>query len=174
MPTRTLRLLDEDLVRVRDLTTHIDQTAFAVHQASDAELRYLQTWNAGISRTLGNVNGLLLSARATTDGIKQSQAAISQQTVASLKAVQETLGGLQPVATKATVSLDALDRLLSDPDIRTTIGNERVTTGNLAAVSTDGRRLVDKYAHPSKKKLGFWGSVWAAVEFVHRLEPPIF
>jgi hypothetical protein len=49
-----------------------------------------------------------------------------------------------------------------------------VSTKQAAAILTDGREEADKFVHPPKKKLTFWGAVMAAAGVVHKFEPPIF
>lgn len=142
-------------------------TADSAKKASDKELVMLDEWNRQITSTLGDVDQSVRGANATMSSIALHSASTLDETGA-------TIADLQPTLNAARQTLNAATETLSDPDIAKTIANFQITSNNAAIISTDARIVVEKYAHPTKKKLGFWGSIWAAAQVVHHISPPLF
>jgi hypothetical protein len=124
-------------------------TADTAKKASDKELLMLDAWNGEITRTMHDVDA---TALASSTGL----AAVSAQTVMSLRQVQITVGDIQPVLHEATADLlaahhtiDDANSLLADPDLRLTLANTQAATGNVQAMTADTRQALHHYLHPS-------------------------
>jgi|GEM_PF-3100827 hypothetical protein len=77
--------------------------------------------------------------------------------------------------------LDALHGLVTAPDLLATVHNMNTTSAAFAdsakqadAILADGKLEADKFAHPSKKKLTFWGAILATGQTIQKLSPPLF
>jgi hypothetical protein len=116
------------------------------------------------------VPGLMARVNLTVDQIS-STLATYQKTGEALTAATQ---GLQPVEDNAALDLAQFDNLLSDPDIKAAAKNIASSTGHADAILADAQVEADKIAHPPKKKLGFWASVYAGAQVVHKLSPPLF
>ena len=78
-------------------------------------------------------------------------------------------------------TLKSANEAIANPAIAASIANLQSSTANIAegtkqgvAIITDAREEADKFVHPPKKKLTFWGAIMAAAGVVHKFEPPIF
>lgn len=78
-------------------------------------------------------------------------------------------------------NLDALHALVSAPDLLATVHNLNTTSAAFAdsakqadAILADGKLEADKFVHPSKKKLTFWGAILATGQTIQKLSPPLF
>lgn len=78
-------------------------------------------------------------------------------------------------------TLQSANAVIADPDLKASLANLQSSTADLAAgtkqgvaLVTDAREEADKFVHPPKKKLTFWGAILAAAGVVHKFEPPIF
>lgn len=152
----TIHLLNEDLVRSRDLITHIDQSAFAAREASQAEVAYLGTWNASVTAAMANVNALLEGAKGDADALNVSQRAIAAQSVATLQTAQASIRGLQPAEDQATADLAQLeiaerdfDRLATNGDLTASLANLNETTKGLSGMVDDTAAYWHRILHPS-------------------------
>lgn len=186
--TGTIHLLNDDAVRTRDLLTHVNMTADAARKASAKESAYLDQWNASLAETLANVNGVLASSRQTVEDAGADEALVVRSAQETLTSVQGAIKGLKPVEDNAATELSALtqttnaltrstkdlDARIADANVAKIVANFQVASDNAAVISTAGRKVVEKYALPSKKKMGFWGTIWAAAQVVHKLSPPLF
>jgi len=122
---------------------------------------------ADVAKTLNTVRG--------TFGQIEVAANHEDRNLTTLDAQEATL-----FADTHRTFMDA-DTLMVSPDVAAMFRNANATSASLAdsmkqtdAMLADARAEVDKLAHPPVKKLGFWGSVWAAAKVVHSFEPPIF
>jgi hypothetical protein len=173
--------LNLELDEVHRLTLEAGLTAMEARKASAKEVAYLDQANGDLGEAIGNFNQVLISLKRTVDETGSNQARLVQSSTAMLDAATETVK-----AAKATVEdlgdtaqqlqsieVDA-NEIIADPNIPKMIAGFAVTSDNAAVISTDGRQVVEKYAHPSKKRLGFWGGLWAAAQVVHKVSPPLF
>lgn len=112
-----------------------------------------------------------------TDTLSGSAAALTETAhgaTAAIATTNQTIAGLQPLEEAAKQSVKHLDAVIADPAIPDTLGNTAKITADAARITKDAADEADKLAHPPKVKLGFWGALWAAVKYVHQLEPPLF
>lgn len=116
------------------------------------------------------VPGLMARVNMVVDQAGGTLAAY-QKTGEALTAAAQ---GLQPVEDNAALALAQLDNVIADPDIRATAKNLASATAHGDAILGDAQIEADKIAHPPKKKLGFWASVYAGAQVVHKLSPPLF
>lgn len=116
------------------------------------------------------VPGLMARVNSVVDQAGGTLAAY-QKTGEALTAAAQ---GLQPVEDNAALALAQLDNVVADPDIRATAKNLASATAHGDAILGDAQVEADKIAHPPKKKLGFWASIYAAAQVVHKLSPPLF
>lgn len=64
--------------------------------------------------------------------------------------------------------------LIANPDLPRFLKNSADITAHAEHVSEMGDEELTKLVHPTKKKLTFWGGVWAAAQVIHKLSPPLF
>lgn len=139
----------------------------------------LQTVNrpCGTSKpcgTLADVAKTLNTIRRTA-GQAEIAAAHENRNLFTLDAQEATLFGA------VHETLQNANTLVANPAITESLQNLQSSTANLAegtkqatAILTDGREEADKFVHPPKKKLTFWGAIEAAAGIAHKFEPPIF
>jgi uncharacterized phage infection (PIP) family protein YhgE len=169
--------LNLELDEVHRLTLEAGLTAMEARKASVKESAYLDQWNSQLAAMVTDANRVLIQAgdnlAAIKDTTRQATAALaeSQKTIKSAQPALASLNGELSQLQDATTSLD---ELISDPNIGKTIANFETTSENAAVISTDGREVVERYAHPTKKKLGFWGGMFAAARIVSKISPPLF
>lgn len=121
---------------------------------------------------------------ATMDGVN----AVIRQSGDTLTAYQRTAdslssaaNGLLPVEANAAKTLGDADGVIASPkigSILTNVDDAAAATASTAkhgdAVMGDVQIEADKIARPPKKKLGFWGSIYAGAQVVHKLSPSLF
>jgi hypothetical protein len=138
--------------------------AMEARKASAEERSYLAKWNDGISEALGNANGVLVSLKATSDGLASSQQQIAAETVETLHTANQTIAGLQPVETNtsaAIVRLDKatqdLDSLIADQNLKSTLAHIEVTTNAVSGMATDTQKYWHNVLYPKwpKRVLGY-------------------
>jgi hypothetical protein len=150
----TLQLVNKDLVDVKSLIVHIDQTAFAAQQASQAQIASINAWDGKVSVALDSANGVLLSLQRTSDGLGVSQAAIAGQAVATLQETQATIAGLKPVSDNAAAEIAELQKTTADldaimPALNLTAQNSASTMGHINGTAADVQQAVHDYLHPT-------------------------
>lgn len=130
------------------------------------------------------VPGLMARVNTAVDQGTHTLAAY-QATGEALTAATERL---QPVEDNASASFRDLHTLLTSPDIVGAAKNLNVSsaataeatrnlvaaTGHADAILGDVQFEADKIVHPPKKKLGFWGSIYAGAMAAHKFMPAIF
>ena len=166
----TLTKLDLELDEAHRLTLEAGLTAMEARKASAKESAYLDQWNSQLSATMVDAQGVMIQTSQTLGTMQATTGALQSpiyQATATLKAAQSTTEAMQPV-------LSHLDALVTDPAIQNTITQTDLTMSHLDALSDDLQEEADKFVHPPKKKLGFWGTIWAGVQVAHKFEPPLF
>lgn len=148
----------ETIVRVKDLIT-LSQATLYKQQTS------LDLWNKQIGTTLSNVNIAL--ANAAIDENTLSTAAIS-----TMATTTNTLVDAQADIKDGDATVKALTTTLVSAN--QTVADADATVLSLKATAVDLQEEVHKLTHPTKKKLGFWGTVWAGAQIIHKLSPPLF
>jgi ABC-type transporter Mla subunit MlaD len=148
----TVFLLDKDLVDVKNVLVHVDLAANTAQLASKKEAKYLDAWNAGIATTLAGLN---------KDSSDLDSAFLTANQV--LLTTDSTIKGLQPVENNAAAAIAQmgtattdLDKLISDPQITSTIAsvntiaaNTATTSQNVNATSKDIKDYVHQLTHPT-------------------------
>jgi methyl-accepting chemotaxis protein len=173
--------LNLELDEAHRLTLEAGLTAMEARKASVKESAYLDEWHKQIGVTFHGINDVLGSLRTTSDTTAQSEQHVAGAATETIQAAQQTVKAAQPALDNLAgeladlrVATKDLDARIADPNIGKTVANFQVTSDNAAVISTEGRQVVEKYALPSKKKLGFWSSIWATAQVVHKVSPPLF
>jgi hypothetical protein len=173
--------LNLELDEVHRLTLEAGLTAMEARKASAKEAAYLDQQNAAWNQLIARTNALLATASSAVAQTGTNETELVQSSKATLATLQQTIGSAQPALVSLNDELgqlqDAttnLDELISDPNIGRTLADFATTANNAAVISTDGREVVERYAHPTKKKLGFWGGLFAAARVVQKVSPPLF
>jgi hypothetical protein len=166
----TVTKLNLELDEAHRLTLEAGLTAMEARKASAKESAYLDQWNLQISETMTDAQGVMNQTSEALAAIQQTtvalQAPITQAT-ATLQAAQRSTEALQPV-------MAHLDTLVTDPAIADAIAQTDATMKHIDVVTGDLQFEANKLIHPEKKKLGFWGTIWAGVQVAHKFEPPLF
>jgi hypothetical protein len=166
----TLTKLNLELDEAHRLTLEAGLTAMEARKASAKESSYLDRWNSQLSATMTDAQGVMVQTSETLAAMQGTvtalQAPITQAT-ATLQAAQRSTEALQPI-------MAHLDTLVTNPQIADTIAQTDTTMKHIDVVTGDLQFEADKLIHPPKKKLGFWGSIWAGVQVAHKFEPPLF
>jgi hypothetical protein len=173
--------LNLELDEAHRLTLEAGLTAMEARKASAKESKYLDQWNKQIAGTFDRSNELLSSLRRTSDRTAESERQITlaatqtlQATTETVKAAQATIEDLGEDAQQLQNLEIGANEIIADPKILEAIGSFAMMGDNFAVISTDLREVVHGYVHPSKKKLGFWGTVYAGATVVHKFSPPLF
>lgn len=163
----TLTEVDEMLRRTTDLETRADKTLHDADKVSMGEAKMLPVWNAQFTQTLTNIDKTVATVNRSATELTQAATPVLDQATTTLATANE--------------AVTHLDALASGPEIKDSLkyiaaSSESIADGTKQAdaILQDAREEADKFTHPPKKKLTFWGGVMATVEVVHKFEPPIF
>jgi hypothetical protein len=147
----------------------LDEYIAGLYNQTTATLTALQTIPGHVNGTL---NGLTTTAGAATDSLHM----LSAHTTTAVDTANTTLGDLD-----AAIKLHSAQLATSEADFDAVLkpipaieANVQNMTFSGAGILQNGKDETDKLVHPNKKKLGFWGSVYAGANVVHKFEPPIF
>lgn len=154
----TVEQLNTALNDVRRIVAHSDRLLTKQEQSVDK-------WNSQIGDTLTNLNETLISVKTTSDVTAASEVRV---TAATTQAIQ----GVQPVLSNAVELEKAANVTLVESTKTTQATTELILS--LKATAVDLQDEVHKLTHPTKKKLGFWGTIYAGAQIVHKLSPPLF
>jgi hypothetical protein len=159
----TLVKVNQDLDDAHRVLLEAGLTAMEARKASAKESAYLDQWNAGITQTLGNANKVLVSLAATSDGLRDSQAAIAAQTITTLKSAQTSIDGLQPTEVELTATIAELNKATSDidalvPPLTAMANNGASAMGHVDATTADVQKAVHNYLYPTWER-----KVWSAI-----------
>lgn len=162
--TGTIAETDKLLLALKSTTVHVDMAA----RHEDQQLGTLDTQErqvfADLHATMSTADTTLASLTETAQGV-----------TGSIQTANATIAGLQPLEKAATQSVLHLDAVISDPAIPATLENAVKITSDAVRITTDAADEADKLAHPPLKKMGFWGSIDAALLYFHsHIAPPIF
>jgi type I site-specific restriction endonuclease len=147
----TIQEANETIVRAKDLIT-LTQLTLYKEQAS-------------LQKTDAAVDSLLDSVKEVANTTTSQESLIGSQTVVTLKGIQED-------TVSANTELQSLDK--ATVSVNQTVIDTDNTIKSLDATATDLQEEVHKLTHPTKKKLGFWGTIWAGAQVIHKLSPPLF
>lgn len=162
-PHGTVAMLDEDVGAAKSLIVHADLTA-------RHEQQQLTTWDARGAVLFDNLDGTVNDLRGTIKAITRT----SDAATTTLDETQNTVAALNPLLAGSTKTITDLDTLVADPSIVRTLDHVQSMTASGDKIAADAAFETDKLVHPPKKKVTFWGSVYAGVEWLHKVEPPIF
>lgn len=165
---------------------HIQATADAaagalrsIGQAGDSLSAVLQNVNRPCEKgkpcgTLADVASTLATIRGTAGQVEVA-ARHENQNLTVLDDQEATL------FSDLHGTLQSANAAIANPAIAASLEDLEASAANLAegtkqgtAVITDFREEADKFVHPPKKKLTFWGAIMAAAGVAHKFEPPIF
>ncbi len=156
--------VDADADEAHRLLLEAGLTARETRLAATEERASLGKWNT----TADNLNALLLSVKATSDGVGKSQAEITARSLDVLKSGDAAISGLVPLETNLNNEVSALDAAtthldaaVSNPHIAGTLTHLDTTASNVDAMSADVRQKVHSVLHPT------WTTrVWNTVQTV--------
>jgi methyl-accepting chemotaxis protein len=122
---------------------------------------------ADVEKTLNTARGTMGQVEVAAHSFDQHQTVFYQQE--------------SSLAAKTESTVSDMDRFISSPDLTATLKNLNDTSAALASTTQHADRVAgdiqfeaDKIAHPPKKKIGFWATVWAGAQVVHKVSPPLF
>lgn len=156
----TLAEVDKTLTHTSDL---IVQTQLAVRHAdgvSQTEAALLPVWNQRITGTLNGVDTAVGDLDANQNKLTAAALPVFQQTEKTVADADQLVSS--PYVVESLRNLDTSTAAMSE------------ATRHADAVAGDIQFEADKLAHPPKKKLGFWGSIWLGAQAIHKLSPPLF
>jgi hypothetical protein len=162
-PHGTITMMDEDVGAAKSLIIHADL-------AARHEQQQLTTWDARGATLFSNLDGGVTDLRTTVNAAAQTANAAT----ATLSEGQRTLAALQPVLGQSSATVADFDALLKDQAIHRTFDHVESITASGDRIAADAAIEADKFTHPQKKKLTFWGGFYTAVEWLHKVEPPLF
>jgi len=158
---------DERQLQVREIVHDFRLTLDNANKAAVDERIYFEQ----------EVPGLMARVNMVVDQAGETLAAYQK----TGEALTVAAAGLQPVEDNAALAIAQIDNLVADPNIKATLANIAATSAATAdsAKHVDGTLALvheeaDKIVHPPKKKLGFWGSIYAGAQIIHKFEPPLF
>jgi hypothetical protein len=162
-PCGTLANIDKAVVKLGDIAVtsqrQEQETARAAQQTMDTV--------AGVAAHVNTLSDSLAgTATAATGTLTAAADALSEG--------QRTLAALQPVLGHSDAAVADLDALLKDQAIHRTFDHVESITASGDKILADAAFEADKFTHPQKKKLTFWSGVYTAVEWIHKVEPPLF
>jgi hypothetical protein len=137
-----------------------------------------------VDRTLTTADGTMQAATGAVNHVGPLLDALkgtSEQATNTLHTTQVSVMGFQAPVAQLGLDLAALeplithtDNLVNSPLIPETLANTDDTMKHIDVVTGDLQFEANKLIHPEKKKLGFWGTIWAGVQVAHKFEPPLF
>lgn len=143
-------------------------TANVARQASIKELATLDTLNNGINAGVAGLNDTLATTNTTIGKFgrdSNTTLIMTNQAIAKLPSLIDT----------STLTLQSINKQVSNPAIPITIDNVAKITTSGASISSDLADETHKLVHPDKKKLGFWGTLDGAAMWAHsHIVPPLF
>ncbi len=162
-PHGTIAMMDEDAGAAKSLIVHGDLVA-------RHEQQQLQTWDTRGDVLFTNLNGGVTDLRTSLNAVTGTANAAT----GTLNEGQRTLAAFQPLLGHSDATVADMDALLKDQAIHRTFAHVESITASGDKIAADAAFEADKFTHPEKKKLTFWGGVYTAVEWIHKVEPPLF
>ena len=169
-PHGTIAMMDEDAGAAKGLIVHADM-------AARHEQQQLTTWDARGADLFANLNGGVTDLRTTVNAIAQTASAATGTAIAASATLgegQRTLAAFQPLLGHSDATVADMDALLRDRAIHRTFDHVESITASGDKIAADAAFEADKFTHPPKKKLTFWGGVMVGIEWLHKAEPPFF
>jgi hypothetical protein len=166
----TIAMADEDIGAMKSLIVHADLVA-------RHEQQQLSTYDAYGAQLFADLHSTARKLSGTADslsGTAQALTGTANAATATLQTTGTTIAAFQPILSHTDSAVAGLNARINDPHVTSLITH-------LEGMSTSGdKMLVDaqwkthQLLHPDKVKLGFWGTTWAWIQAIHKLEPPIF
>lgn len=116
--------------------------------------------------SLADANRTLATLRGTSGQVEKSLLVFNQHEGELFTQESAAYAGMSK-------SVLDFDELVADPDLKTTVGNVETTTGNFAAMTTDGKDWLHAKLYPTRKR-GFVSGLDATGDAVHHWMPSIF
>ena len=171
----TLGLLNKTIKDTGDaiIETQLQERSTAPHITAA-----MDTLNDSAQKLGGTADSLSGTATALTGTANAATGTLTAATT-TIQTAGTTIAAFQPVLGHLNASSADLDaflkgRMLTEtlPDIA---ANLKITTGNVAEMTTDSATWYHKWLHPDKKKLTFVGGVDATTLWIHsHILPPLF
>lgn len=150
----TLKLLNKDLVNVKDFIQLASQTAYTVQKTSIKESQSLDIWNTQIGSTLSHVDQTVVTANS---------------------AIKNSTDQVAPLLIQGRATLFSLQQRIDDPNIPKILANGNSISTSSASIMADGAYKIHQLVHPDKVKLGFWGTIDGGLLWAHsHVIPPLF
>lgn len=110
-------------------------------------------------------------ARLSLDNV--NKAAIAERLYFE-KSLPDLMDSVKADVVDAGDTMTSAKTLIADENLKRLIANSADITSHTAHMTEMGDEELTKLVHPTKKKVTFWGGVWAAAQVVHKLSPPLF
>lgn len=156
----TLAEVDKTLTHTSDLIVQTQLAVRRADQVSQTEAALLPVWNQRITGTLNGIDTAVGDFDGNQNKLTAAALPVFQQT-------EKTVADADLVVTSPYIT-----RSLQDLSVGAKAGAD--SAAQIDATLTDIRVKADELAHPPKKKLGFWGSIWLGAQAIHKLSPPLF
>jgi hypothetical protein len=175
MPCGTLAEVATSVVKAGDAVV---QTQLVERTTAPHVTAAMDTLNDSAQKLGGTADNLSGTATALTGTANAATGTLTAATT-TIQTAGTTIAAFQPVLGHLNASSADLDaflkgRMLTEtlPDIA---ANLKITTGNVAEMTTDSATWYHKWLHPDKKKLTFVGGVDATTLWIHsHILPPLF
>lgn len=125
----------------------------------------------GIAQDVDTAGKVEHDARLSLDNV--NKAAIDERLYFE-QDLPPLMAAVQTDIVDAGDTMTAAKTLISDENLKRLIANSADITEHAAHMTELGDEELTKLTHPAKKKLTFWGGVWATAQVVHKLSPPLF
>jgi hypothetical protein len=130
----TLKLLNKDLVDVKDLIVLTSQTAQTVAQTSKLEANYATKWDEQVSSTLVHVDSIAVTANESLLNTSNS--------------LQKSMVEISPTLIQAQGTMKSAQELISNPDLAESMKNLNTSSKALSGISTDTQQWWHDELHP--------------------------
>ena len=141
-----------------------------IEVATNHEDKNLATLDRQELTLFADIHSTAVQAQNTLAGVNQTAQAAST----ALQTANGSIAAAQPLLEAATRTTTDLDKAVNDPAIHQTAAHVESITASGDKIAADAAFEADKLTHPPKVKLTFWGGVWTAMQYVHKMMPPIF
>jgi hypothetical protein len=171
-------------------TAKLNAAADTVSSSVAGVSRTVNASVAGVPQTIAEATATLRSADAVLQTVNRpceqgKPCGTLADAARTLATVRGTFGEVEKAAVhenRNLVTLDAQEaQLFQDAHDTLTSAHTLIASPDVAdsmkqadAILADARFEADKFAHPPKKKLGFWGATAAAGDWLRHFMPPIF
>ena len=162
-PCGTLASLNKTIVKIGDavVTTQLQERAVMPHT-----IAAMDTFNNAAQKLGETVDSIADTSQALTG--TANAATVTLQTTGT------TIAAFQPVLSHADAAVTDLDMRINDPHVTSLVAHLEGMSVSGDKMMVDAQWKTHQLLHPDKVKLGFWGTTWAGIQAIHKLEPPIF